>query len=143
MQVCPDQCALSAASTFHDMQGLDLYGRADHLQREPEPPTASERLQMGLRAMYLLLVFTPFILLGPLLLYLSSLGHSKAAGEAAAGARDIISTQGRFELVLQMRLMLQIPSCAGRVSCWSIPGLYPSKVVLTPLEASCLQAAML
>lgn len=55
------------------VQGLDLYGRADHLQKTPAPLTAAGRLQMATRALYLLLVFLPFLLLGPLLLYLGYL----------------------------------------------------------------------
>ncbi|KAK9810979.1 hypothetical protein WJX73_003175 [Symbiochloris irregularis] len=75
-----------------DVEGLDLYGRADHLQREPQLPTASEKLQMGLRALYLLLVFTPFILLGPLLLYVSSFSQSKSAAPKLAPNGALEST---------------------------------------------------
>ena len=64
------------------IQGLDLYGRADHLQRTPEPITPWVRVQMFLRAAYLLLVFLPFMLLGPLLLYL---GYITARTPQGAG----------------------------------------------------------
>lgn len=46
-----------------------LYGRADHAPRGPVVLSGADRAALALRALYLLLVFAPFILLGvPLLL---------------------------------------------------------------------------
>ncbi len=46
-----------------------LYGRADHLRRQDAPLTPGDRLQLFFRAVFLLVVFAPFLLLGvPLLL---------------------------------------------------------------------------
>ncbi len=46
-----------------------LYGRADHLKRQDAALSFGDRVQLALRALYLLAVFAPFLLLGvPLLL---------------------------------------------------------------------------
>lgn len=46
-----------------------LYGRADHMKRHDAVLSPGARFQLVLRALYLLLVFAPFLLLGvPLLL---------------------------------------------------------------------------
>ena len=46
-----------------------LYGRADHLKRQSAALSFGDRVQLALRALYLLAVFAPFLLLGvPLLL---------------------------------------------------------------------------
>lgn len=46
-----------------------MYGRADHVKRQDAMLSPGARLQLVLRALYLLLVFAPFLLLGvPLLL---------------------------------------------------------------------------
>lgn len=79
--------ALDAHRPPMDEEGLDLYGRADHLQKTPAPLTAAGRLQMATRALYLLLVFLPFLLLGPLLLYL---GYLTAKPSHTSGKRRAI-----------------------------------------------------
>jgi len=47
-----------------------LYGRADHAPREPVVLAGADRAALALRAMFLLLVFAPFLFIGvPLLLF--------------------------------------------------------------------------
>ena len=60
------------------MQGLALYGRADHLLDTPVALTVKERCEMTVRAFYLLMVFLPFLCLGPLLLFLASMVAGKS-----------------------------------------------------------------
>jgi len=51
---------------------LALYGRGDHMDFDAAL-TPSDRVAMGLRAAYLLLIFLPFMLLAPLLFLLANL----------------------------------------------------------------------
>ncbi|GLI65546.1 hypothetical protein VaNZ11_009104, partial [Volvox africanus] len=55
--------------------GLPLYGRTDHAdvrQLQPRPMGPRERLSLGSRAVYLLLVFAPFLTLGVAMLLLAA-----------------------------------------------------------------------
>ena len=57
-----------------------LYGRADHAPRGPVQLSAGERFALALRAIYLLLVFAPFMTVGVFLLLLSNYVLGGAAG---------------------------------------------------------------
>ncbi len=62
-----------------------LYGRADHAPRGPVHLSIDERFALALRALYLLLVFAPFMTVGVVLLLLANYILS---GAAAARLRN-------------------------------------------------------
>lgn len=58
---------------------LPLFGRGDHQADTTRPLSTAQRLQLALRAVQLLAMFLPFLLLGPLLLVLAAQLDSAAA----------------------------------------------------------------
>ncbi len=58
---------------------LPLFGRGDHQADATRPLSTAQRLQLALRAVQLLAMFLPFLLLGPLLLVLAAQLDSAAA----------------------------------------------------------------
>lgn len=71
------ECMEPAHGNWHGLQDgasaeLALYGRADHMSFTAEL-TLRDRTTMAMRATYLITIFLPFILLGPVLLLLADL----------------------------------------------------------------------
>ena len=62
------------------MQGLALYGQGDH--REDEDAAHFGTVAMTVRGSYLLLIFLPFLLLGPMLLLLAQALQPRAGATA-------------------------------------------------------------
>ena len=62
------------------LQGLALYGRGDHVADEGAAHFG--RVAMTVRGSYLLLIFLPFLLLGPLLLVLAQALQPRAGATA-------------------------------------------------------------
>ena len=65
------------------MQGLALYGRGDH--KEDEDAAHFSTAAMTVRGSYLLLIFLPFLLLGPMLLLLAQALQPRAGATASGG----------------------------------------------------------
>lgn len=80
------------APAFVDSEPLAaLYGRADHLRRQEAALTGEERVALFFRAIYLLLAFAPFLLLGvPLLLIAACL---PSQGQGADGTATEVSVR--------------------------------------------------
>ena len=114
LATCPLCQALAPA--FVDPEPLAaLYGRADHLRRQEAPLTGEERVALFFRAIYLLLAFAPFLLLGvPLLLVaacLPSQGQS-ANGTEVRGPHEVPRRDGMLR-VRAVRRAAQTQLCAG------------------------------
>jgi hypothetical protein len=76
-------CSLcqALAPVFVDSEPLAaLYGRADHLRRQEAALTGEERVALFFRAIYLLLAFAPFLLLGVPLLLIAACLPSQGQG---------------------------------------------------------------
>ena len=69
-----------------------LYGRADHLKRQECPLSAGDRVGLMLRALYLLAIFAPFLLLGIPLLLLAACLPSPPSLETEVPACPSFST---------------------------------------------------
>lgn len=92
-----------------------LYGRADHLRRREAALSGGDRVALFLRAIYLLLAFAPFLLLGvPLLLVAACLPApgDGADGTEVRGPRDVPRRDGTL-WVRAMRRAAQKQLCAS------------------------------
>ena len=90
-----------------------LFGRGDHAARE-QALTVRDRCDLLVRASFLVTVFLPFLLLGPLLLLLAaqftpSAGAQRHAASLAAGPQDAGSSE---QEVLPASLCCAVLSCA-------------------------------
>lgn len=102
-------------------EAAPLFGRGDHAARE-QALTVRDRCDLLVRASFLVTVFLPFLLLGPLLLLLAaqfapSVAAQTQAASLAAGPQDAGASE---QEVLCAMLCYAMPCCAvhGGVLTW-------------------------
>ncbi len=71
-----------------------LFGRGDHAAAPP-PTTMMDRVALGARAVYLLCIMMPFLLLGPLLLITAAALENRGEGVRDDGVRDGVRDDAR------------------------------------------------
>ncbi|KAL4443762.1 hypothetical protein ABPG75_011499 [Micractinium tetrahymenae] len=93
----PAQAGAEAAAGVEADAALPLFGRGDHQAAAARPLSATERLQLVLRAGQLLALFLPFVLLGSAMLLLAARLESAAARRQRQRGAQQPQQQGQLE----------------------------------------------